>query len=71
MSVVGVVHGQATIRSPGLRAPAEKKKKVEEKKPSSKSGKSDKPTKSSSSQSTTASTDSRIDDLESEMVVPV
>ena len=35
VSVVGVVDGQGTTRSPGLSAsPAEKKKKVEEKKSS-------------------------------------
>ena len=44
VSVVGVMDGQGTVRSP-----AEKKKKVEDKK--SKSVKSDKPTKSSSTSS--------------------
>ena len=50
VSVVGVLDGQGTVRWPGLSAtPAEKKKKVEDKK--SKSVKSDKPTKSSSTSS--------------------
>ena len=56
VSIVGVVDGQGTVRSPGLSAPAEKKEKVEEKEPSAKSGKLDRPI--------TASTDSRIDDLD-------
>ena len=66
MLVVGVLDSQGTVRWPGLSAtPAEKKKKVEDKK--SKSVKSDKPTKSSStssSQPTSASTDQRFKELD-------
>ena len=50
VSVVGVVDGQSTSRSPGLSAPPEKKRKSDNKKSStSKSVKSDKAVKTSSS----------------------
>ena len=50
VSVVGVVDGQSTSRSPGLSAPPEKKRKLDSKKSStSKSVKSDKAVKTSTS----------------------
>ena len=48
MLVVGVVDVQDTVRSPGFSAHPAEKKKLEDKKLSSKSVKSDKSTKSSS-----------------------
>ena len=59
MSVVGVVDGQGTVRSPGLSASRAEKKKVEEKKSSSKSDKSTE--SATSSRPATVSTDTRID----------
>ena len=58
--------GQGTIRLPGLRAPAEKKNKVEDKKATtSKSVKSEKPAKSSSdSRPAKSSTDTRFEELD-------
>ena len=70
VSVVGLVDGQGTVRSPDLSAQPAEKKKVEDKKSSSKSVKSDKSTKSSSTASSsrpaTVSTDHRIDELDQE-----
>ena len=64
--VVGVVDGQGTVKSPSLSAPAEKRKKVEEKKAStSKLVKPDKPAKSlADSRPAKLSTDFRIDELD-------
>ena len=67
VSVVGVVDGQSTVKSPSLSALAEKRKKVEKEKAStSKSVKpTDKPAKSSSeSRPAKASTNARIDELD-------
>ena len=66
VSEVGVVDGQSTVGLPGLSAPpAEKKKKLDDKK--FKLVKSDKPTKSSSTSSnrpTSASTNQRFEELD-------
>ena len=64
-TMVGVVDGQGTVESPGLSAPAEKRKKVEKDKAStSKSVKSsEKPAKSSESRPTKSSTDARFENL--------
>ena len=66
MSVVGVVDVQGSVRLPGLSTPpAEKKKKVEDKKSPSKSDKSTKSASAaSSSRLATVCTDHRIDELD-------
>ena len=67
MTVMGVVDGQSTSRSPGLSdQPVEKKKKKEDKKASSeKSVKADKSVKSSSHRpSSSTSTDQKLEVME-------
>ena len=61
MSEIGTEDGQGTLQSPGLSAPAEKKKVEKEKAKSS----TDKPAKSGTdSRSAKASTDARIEELD-------